>query len=247
MGFSTFSIKSAETTNTLPPHGFPSSLKIQNSPLFRHQDQLEQYPLTSLDSTLFKLKNSMLALAGFNNNETEREIDTLISKFKAEQGPFLHNMLKNRVNEKKGSYGWFYEWWNDYAYLKDREPLVFYVSYFYAFKGSMFLPFVSTIKNEVERQCRTASLIAASTIIIRDKVLAGELEPDRSNSHSLCSHMYKYLFNTCRIAKKPYDTTIVYDIEKYTHFIVLFKNKFFKINGFDNESSSKISYRQFEK
>lgn len=55
------------------------------------------------------------------------------------KGEELQQRLLDRRTEKHGT-SWLSEWWNQHAYLTDREPVVFFVSYFYAFKRLTALP-----------------------------------------------------------------------------------------------------------
>ena len=235
-----------DIVNTTLPEGFPSLAEIESSTLFNFQTQLKPLPIPSLDSTLSKLKGFIKALEAPNNNALS-EVDDLITKFQKEEGPILQTLLEARANKKKTSFGWLYEWWNDYAYLQDRSPLVFYVSYFYAFKDNLFSPFLSDVKNDIEKQCRIAALIASASIRFKEKIISGSLEPDKHNSTPLCSHMYKYMFNACRIPRKPYDTTLVFDVKKNNHLIVLYKDTYYKIDGHHSSSNSLRPWGQIER
>ncbi|KAM0682745.1 Carnitine O-acetyltransferase mitochondrial [Mitosporidium daphniae] len=232
-------------TNTTFPEGFPSSTEINDSPLFRSQSQINPLPIPALHSTLSKLKGFIRALE-IGSGKSTSEVDALIAEFENKEGPILQALLEARAGEKKTSFGWFYEWWNDYAYLRDRSPLAFYVSYFYAFKDQIFSPFLSGTNTDVERQCRIAALLASAAIKMKEKIMCGSLEPDRLGSAQLCSHMYKYVFNACRIPRKPYDTTLVFDLKKNSHLVVLYKNAYYKIEGYNRSGTLMRSLAEIE-
>ena len=53
-------------------------------------------------------------------------------------GQVLQSRLENRAREKaKTGKSWLIEWWNDYAYMSYRDPVVINVSYFFVFADAV--------------------------------------------------------------------------------------------------------------
>jgi carnitine O-acetyltransferase len=103
------------------------------STMLKHQKTLPKLIVPSLDETCQRYLNSVKPLASLvEYSQTLQNVQT----FKATIGPQLQTRLESRAAEK--GEGWLLEWWNDYAYMAYRDPLVLNVSYFYAFKDDLF-------------------------------------------------------------------------------------------------------------
>ena len=65
----------------------------------------------------------------------------------------------------------------------------------------------------------------------------------------MCMDSYKYMFNNCRIPKKPSDIEIAYDPTQHTHIVAIRKNKFYVIDTIHNgqQLSTKELEQQFER
>lgn len=50
----------------------------------------------------------------------------------------------------------------------------------------------------------------------------------------MCMDSYKYMFNNCRMPKKPSDYEAIFDPVNNNHVVVLRKNKFYVVDTFHN-------------
>ena len=73
---------------------------------------------------------------------------------------------------------------------------------------------------------RAASLLKGA-MAFKDLVASETLEPDMAKKSPLCSHQYKFMFNSTRIPEIPSDTTRVSDPFANNHVVVMRKNKFY--------------------
>jgi carnitine O-acetyltransferase len=96
--------------------------------LFGHQERLGKLPIPSLGETASRFLLSVKPLAASNEQyeETKRKLES----FLANEAP----VLQKRLIEKDihaGDKSWLIEWWNEYAYMGYRDPVVIYVNYFF--------------------------------------------------------------------------------------------------------------------
>lgn len=103
------------------------------------------------------------------------------------QGSILQARLVQYAEDRQDT-SWLAEWWNTGAYLHDRGPTVFFVSYFYHFADTSETGAGST------QTGRAANLLAAA-LRFRRCVVAGTLPPDRIGKKGtpLCSAPFKYM------------------------------------------------------
>ncbi|KAI9350482.1 acyltransferase ChoActase/COT/CPT [Zopfochytrium polystomum] len=132
-------------------------------------------------------------------------------------------VLQKRLQERDASTdkSWLIDWWNSYSYMGYRDPVVVWVSYFFTFVDNKKL-----LGNPAGR---AAELIKGS-LAFRDLVVSEKLEPETARSGPLCSHQYRYLFNSTRIPALPEDVTRNSDPKTNHHVIVIRKNKFYKLD-----------------
>ncbi|KAJ3083393.1 Carnitine O-acetyltransferase mitochondrial, partial [Quaeritorhiza haematococci] len=113
---------------------------------------------------------------------------------------------------------WLIDWWNQYAYLDFREPVVLNVNYFFVFPDDP----------RRRDMCTRAASIVQAAMQFRGMVVDGTLPPDKiGRSGNMCMRQYDFMFNACRIPKKPSDYVAVYDPSTNTHVAVVRKNQFF--------------------
>ena len=97
--------------------------------LFAHQKSLPKLPVPPLKETCEKFLETAKPLA---ISEQEFEVTTKnIQEFLKDLGPTLHSRLVER--SKKLDSGWLAEWWQEYAYMGYRDPVVVFVNYFFGF------------------------------------------------------------------------------------------------------------------
>jgi carnitine O-acetyltransferase len=99
-------------------------------------------------------------------------------------GPILQKRLEDKMEQEwKLGKSWLIDWWNDYAYMGYRDPVVIYVNYFFAFQDDKLR------RNPAER----AASIIQGALAFKDLVVSGSLEPDSTKAGPLCSEQYKYV------------------------------------------------------
>jgi len=66
---------------------------------------------------------------------------------------------------------------------------------------------------------------------LREKVMKGGLPQEviRGNT-PLCSGLYKYMFNACRVPMPDGDVVAMYDQSQYSHIIVMHDNNIYSLD-----------------
>lgn len=107
---------------------------------FAHQQSLPRLPVPTLEDTKRRLLLSARALLSDDEYaDAERAAEEFFGA--TGFGRTLHKRLQDRAAQLSGT-SWLVDWWNEYAYLAVRCPVVVYVSYFYQFKPTR-TPFAS--------------------------------------------------------------------------------------------------------
>lgn len=185
---------------------------------FAHQAALPRLPVPSLEETCAAYLQTVKPLA------TPQEFaatSTHVAAFLAPGGPGA--VLQKRLLDRRAATldkSWLIEWWNDYAYMSYRDPVVINVNYFFAFT------------DDAARRVpalRAASIVTGA-LAFRDLVTSETLEPDTARSGPLCMEQYKYMFNSTRIPQPGSDVTRVSDPRVNNYIIVLRRNRFFKLD-----------------
>jgi carnitine O-acetyltransferase len=99
--------------------------------LFAHQDKLPHLPVPSLQETAELYLKTLEPLT--SKTEFEESVKNVSDFIKPGGfGEVLQQRLLKRAEEMnlKGR-SWLIDWWNDYAYMGYRDPLVIFVSYFF--------------------------------------------------------------------------------------------------------------------
>ncbi|KAI9357871.1 acyltransferase ChoActase/COT/CPT [Pilaira anomala] len=206
-------------------------------PMLRYQANLPKLPVPSLSETLQKYLKSVHPLL---SPEEYKRTEQAVKDFEAPGG--LGQQLQQRLvarAQDPSIVNWMEEWWSDQAYMGYRDPVVVYVSYFFAYKDDKFR------KIPAER----AAAITTAALEFKKAVVEKTLEPEYAKGEPMCMDSYKYMFNNCRIANKPSDLAVIYDPFKNTHIIVIRKNKFYFVDTVHNgvQLSTKELQQQFER
>ncbi|CAI5759655.1 unnamed protein product [Candida verbasci] len=206
----------------------PFSSSIAKGDLFKYQSQLPKLPVPELQETAEKYIKS---IEPYLNKEQLKDSTSKILEFIKPGGQ--GEILQKRLNEfKEGKDNWLAEYWDDYAYLSYRDPVVPYVSYFFSHKD---------LKNEIgENQLLKASLIAYYTIEFMEKVQLETLEPEIIKGNPYCMNAFRYMFNNSRVPAQGSDITQHYDGQLHKYFIVIYENNFYRIPT-HSESGNKLS------
>ncbi|KAI8988616.1 acyltransferase ChoActase/COT/CPT [Mycotypha africana] len=206
-------------------------------PMLRYQKNLPKLPVPPLSDTLRKYLKSVHPLL---TEEEYKRTEQAVKEFEA-PGGLGQELQKRLVARAKDPsvVNWMEEWWNDQAYMGYRDPVVIYVSYFFAYKDDKFrkLP------------AQRAAAITTAALEFKKQVVDNTLEPEYAKGEPLCMDSYKYMFNNCRIAKKPSDEAAIFDPHQNTHIIAIRKNKFYFVDTVYNgkQLSTKELEQQFQR
>ena len=105
--------------------------------MWSKQAALPRLPVPDLGQTCVRYLRTVRPL--LSDEEYAKTAAAVLEFSVGGKGEELQQRLLSRRTEKHGT-SWLSEWWNQRAYLTDREPVVFFVSYFYSFKRLMDLP-----------------------------------------------------------------------------------------------------------
>ncbi|KAI8824167.1 acyltransferase ChoActase/COT/CPT [Fimicolochytrium jonesii] len=207
----TFSASTAHKMHSLTPSG-------PNKPLFAQQQSLPKLPVAPLQETAAKYLKSLKPLL---NEQQYAHSEAVVKDFikPGGEGEKLHKRLQERAATEKTS--WLYEWWNDWAYMAYRDPVVINVSYYFVFKDELR-------KQWREPASRAASIVTGA-LEFKRLVVEEELQPETAKGGALSMDQFQWLFNACRVPTIPSDTTFVADPRKTSHVVVIRKNKFYSI------------------
>ncbi|KAI8391675.1 acyltransferase ChoActase/COT/CPT [Radiomyces spectabilis] len=191
-------------------------------PMLRYQSNLPKLPVPRLELTLQRYLQSVRPLL---SDEDYHRTEQAVREFEAPGGlgQQLQQRLVARAKDPK-IVNWMEDWWLDQAYMGYRDPVVVYVSYFFAFKEDKF----RTVP------AKRAAAITTAALEFKRQVVENTLEPEYAKGEPLCMDSYKYMFNNCRIPKKPSDVAGMYDPFKNTHIVAIRKNKFYIVETVHN-------------
>ncbi|OBZ90417.1 Carnitine O-acetyltransferase, mitochondrial [Choanephora cucurbitarum] len=205
-------------------------------PMLRYQKNLPKLPVPKLSETLPKYLKTVRPLL---TPEEYKRTEQAVKDFEKPGG--LGQELQHRLvarAQDPSIVNWMEDWWLDQAYMGYRDPVVVYVSYFYAYKDDKFrkLP------------AQRAAAITTAALEFKKQVVEHTLEPEYAKGEPMCMDSYKYMFNNCRIAHKPSDLKATFDPFENTHIIAIRKNKFYVIDTVHQgvQLSTKELQAQFE-
>jgi carnitine O-acetyltransferase len=185
--------------------------------MLRFQESLPKLPVPTLQETADKYIKSLHPLLTPEEFETSK---SAVQDFIKPNG--VGQALQKKLEAKAAdpnTKNWIYEWWNAAAYLTYRDPVVPYVSYFYSYRDDR------RRRNPAKR----AAAITTAALEFKKDVDNKTLEPEYMRKLPICMDSYKYMFNTCRIPKKPADEPLIYPWQENEYIVAVRKNQFFKI------------------
>ncbi|KAI9199855.1 acyltransferase ChoActase/COT/CPT [Polychytrium aggregatum] len=212
------------SSSTLPP--LPLVPSDASKPLYKFQQSLPTLPVPKLEETAAKYLRSVrphLDDAAFA--KTEAAVKEFLKP--GSIGHVLQQRLLEKAQNSKTS--WLYDWWNDLSYMAYRDPVVFFVSYFYLFKDDPRVEWKSNVQ-------RGAAIIQAA-MQFRHLVVSEELQADLTKNSALSADQYQWMFNNCRIPVIPSDTTAVYDPHANNHVLIIRKNQFFTFEAIHKDGT----------
>ncbi|KAJ2877918.1 Carnitine O-acetyltransferase mitochondrial, partial [Coemansia aciculifera] len=184
--------------------------------LFEFQAQLPKLPVPALSETLPKYLRTLEPLL---SKEAYAQSKKVVAEFEqSAQGQELQRRLEARAAEP-GRANWLEEWWNDLSYMGYRDPVVPYVSYFYAFKDDRLR----------RKATQRAAAIVRAAWEFRRQVATRSLAPETTKAGALCSYSYNFMFNATRVPKLPSDIEATYDLASNEHIAVVRNNQFFAL------------------
>lgn len=205
--------------------------------LFKFQSQLPKLPVPTLAETSSKyLKSVEPYLSPAQKSSTTAIVDDFVRP--GGQGEVLQKRLEEFA---QGKDNWLAEYWDDYAYMSYRDPVVPYVSYFFNHKD---------VNNAIgKNQLYKASLIAYYTTQFLKLVENETLKPEVIKGNPYCMNAFKYMFNNSRVPAAGSDITKMYEISEHRYFIVALNNNFYKVyhhDANDQPLSKAAIYKQLE-
>ncbi|KAF2713115.1 carnitine O-acetyltransferase [Pleomassaria siparia CBS 279.74] len=185
--------------------------------MLRFEDSLPRLPVPALEETAKRYLKSVHPLL----SKTEYEATTkAVDEFVAPGGPgeeLQKRLIARRENPEVRN--WIAEWWNEAAYMAYRDPVVPYVSYFYSHRDD----------KKRTNPSKRAAAISTAVLEFKKMVDSGSLEPEYMRSLPMAMSSYEYMFNCCRVPKKPTDGTVKYPFKENQHILVIRKNQFWKL------------------
>lgn len=185
--------------------------------MLRFEDSLPRLPVPTLQETAKRYLKSVHPLL----SKPEYEATTkAVEEFIAPGGPgeALQKRLVAR-REDPTIRNWLAEWWNEGAYMGYRDPIVPYVSYFYSHRDDR------KRRNPVKR----AAAMSTAVLEFKKQVDSCSLEPEYMKKLPMAMSSYEWMFNCCRVPKKPADTSVKYPYQENPHIVVIRKNQFWKV------------------
>lgn len=202
--------------------------------LFKYQSALPKLPVPSLEETTSKYLKSIEPLLSKSQFEASKKH---VEEFQKSQGPELQSRLQSFAQLKDN---WLAEFWDDYAYMSYRDPVVPYVSYFLSHKD---------LNNAIGKsQLLKATAISHFTLKFMELVQNETLEPEVIKGNPFCMNAFHYMFNNSRVPAPGSDITKVYDGAEHQYFTVIVDNHFYKVpHHIDGQLISKTQlYNQLQ-
>ncbi|OLY81656.1 Carnitine O-acetyltransferase, mitochondrial, partial [Smittium mucronatum] len=139
-------------------------------------------------------------------------------------GTVLHQRLVDRANDPEIT-SWIEEWWNDVAYLQNRQSICFHVNYYFGFRQ---------IPNPIipPSQTLVAAAIINSIVSYRNLIISGKFETDAVRGVPLCMDQFRNQFAACRYPGLPADYTKVFPLSESKHIIIASKGHYYKYNPY---------------
>ncbi|KAK6203534.1 carnitine O-acetyltransferase mitochondrial precursor [Scheffersomyces amazonensis] len=197
--------------------------------LFKYQSQLPKLPVPSLQETGAKYLRS---IEPYLTPEQLKSTSSKVNNFINGEGQVLQSRLVDFAQSKDN---WLAEFWDDYAYMSYRDPVVPYVSYFFSHKD---------VNNQIGKdQLLKATLLTYYTVEFLEQVQNETLAPEIIKGNPFCMNAFHYMFNNSRVPAPGSDITKHYDGSQHQYFIVIYNNNFYKVPHHD-ANGNKLSKAQ---
>jgi len=196
------------------------------APMLKNQAVLPRLPVPPLGETCLRYLKSVRPL--LSDAEFARTRTAVLDFALSEQAAKLQERLVARAAAKSGS-SWLIDWWNARAYLADRGPVVFWVSYFYLFDNIVAQIPRAPGAPPAQPQCVAAAAVTDCALDFRARIVGGALSPDEVAGRPQCMAAYRLLFNSCRVPAFPADVVASYASEAHTHVLALRRGRIFVV------------------
>ncbi|KAJ3297226.1 Carnitine O-acetyltransferase mitochondrial [Rhizoclosmatium sp. JEL0117] len=191
-------------------------------PLYRSQSSLPKLPVPALSETLPLYLETVRPLV---DDAAYAKTVAAVQEFQKPGGKGEELQARLIEHDKSKSTSWLIDWWNSYAYMGYRDPVVVWVNYFFCFVDK---------KQYLNKPAARAAELITGALAFKELVVSEQLEPDMARKAPLCSHQYRFLFNSTRIPKIPEDVTRNSDPRANNHIIVMRHNQFYVLELVEN-------------
>ncbi|WFD42599.1 carnitine O-acetyltransferase [Malassezia psittaci] len=209
----------------------------ESKQLYSGQASLPLLPVPRLEDTLQKYLRTTLPLQKDEKSaaQTKQAVSDAIS---GKDSALVHKLQERLVKRAtaEGLESWLYDWWLSGAYMRPRDPLVPFVSYFYLHRAD------PKVNNYTTRSAH----ILKSMMAFRKMVVDETLAPEKTKTGYMCMHGYKYLFNSCRIPQDEEDVTMTFEPEKNNHVVILRNGHFYEVPLVNPVTNKELSAEEIE-
>eukprot|EP01104_Vermistella_antarctica_P000743 TRINITY_DN10861_c0_g1_i1.p1 TRINITY_DN10861_c0_g1~~TRINITY_DN10861_c0_g1_i1.p1 ORF type:complete len:607 (+),score=128.14 TRINITY_DN10861_c0_g1_i1:149-1969(+) len=200
---------------------------------FAHQDELPNLPVAPLELSLANYIQSVTPL--LTPADLAKTKEAVIASFKENsKGREYHQRL---VDKSAAERNWLEEWWENFAYLLWREPVVVYTNYFCPITDSV--PLVGA-----KSQTHTAAIITRVMLNYKELIDSAKLKVETVGPNKLCMNQYKYIFGVTRIPGEQIDTHRVSTDSK--HIAVFCNHHVFSMDVYHRETGALLSVAELD-
>lgn len=195
--------------------GFVKVLGGKNPTLYSYEKSLPYLPVPDLDATTKRYLESVRPIL---NEERFKKMEKLAEEFKNGLGKRLQRYL---VWKSWWSTNYISDWWQQFVYLRSREPLMINSNYYGV--GTLYVP--------TRIQSARAANVIYSMFLYRKQINKEKLQPQFSMGIiPLCSEQFRRTFNTTRIPLKEQDH--LHHHGASTHVVIYHRGRFFYLQAF---------------
>lgn len=195
--------------------GLVKLLGGKNPTLYSYEKSLPSLPVPDLNATTERYLRSVRPVL---SEERFKKMETLAEEFKNGLGKKLQRYL---VWRSWWSTNYISDWWQQFVYLRSREPLMINSNYY----GVDSVEVPSPIQS-----ARAANIIYAM-YAYRKQIFKEKLEPQFAMGLiPLCSEQFRKTFNTTRIPLKEQDH--LHHHGSTSHTVIYHRGRFFRLEVF---------------
>ena len=204
-------------------------LKWNSPALYSFQGSLPRLSVPTVDETVQRYLKSVRPIY---DDATFEEVEKEAKEFENGISSKLQRYL---VLKSWWADNYYSDWWEEYAYLKSREPLMYGSNYY----GS------DTIDPPTNNQAARAGNLVNLVLRFREKITHQVLPPIMLQGMvPLCSSQYERLFNTVRVPGIESDKIVHYEDTK--HIVVIHKGCYYKVMVFVGDRLLNPSELQYQ-